>query len=307
METFEDLIQIVIPCFNGEEFLMETLISIKNQTYRNFDCLMINDCSDDNSDEIFQGFANIDSRFRVLHNSQNKGESYSVNRGWLNRRGRLICILSCDDPQPNDWLEEMYNFYTCNSGIGFIVYYPNRIVVDQNGKFVRQEILLDWSESHLIDDLLCVPSVGALIDTSLLPEDFLPRVEKVEFPSDLIQYLKIAEFGSGLRHPAFFCVWREHKGGKSADKKLRLSKNFVSGMSLYLKTQETGFKMAIETPVLAHTIGILGKEFPLPKAIAVGIRVYLSEFSILNLNPYELLRISVRYIRRRWNRGKQQF
>jgi glutathione peroxidase-family protein len=38
------------------------------------------------------------------------GESFSVNRGWANKSGKLITIISCDDPQPNDWLKEMVKF-----------------------------------------------------------------------------------------------------------------------------------------------------------------------------------------------------
>lgn len=307
MESYGDLIQIVIPCFNGEEFLKETLISVQNQTYKHFDCLMIDDGSNDKSFEIFQDFAKNDKRFRVLQNSENRGESHSVNQGWANKRGSLISILSCDDPQPNDWLEEMHGFYKSHSERKFIVYYPNRIVIDGLGNLIRREVLLDWSESHVIDDLLCVASVGALIDTSLLPVNFEPRIEGVKFPSDLIQFLKIARFGPGLRHPTYSCVWREHFGGKSADDKKNLSKEFVSGMSLYTRTQEIGFKMVSETSIFAHAVGILREESSLPRAIVVGIKIYLSEFSLLNLNLTALLKMIYRYIGRRRNRNKPRF
>jgi len=307
MVTQGDLVQIIIPCFNGEEFLKETLTSIQNQTYVDFDCLMIDDGSDDKSFGIFNDFVKNDSRFRVFRNSINRGESFSVNRGWANKRGNLVSILSCDDPQPDDWLEKMYLFYKCHAKSNFIVYYPNRLVIDRWGNFVRKEILLDWSESLLVDDLLCVASVGALIDTSLLPNDFEPRIEEVRFPSDLIQYLKIVNFGSGIRHPAFFCVWREHLGGKSAEDKTRLSKEFVLGMSLYKKSQTSGDNMIEVTSIFAHIVGILRKEFSLPIAIGLGMKIYLREFSIRSLNLFSVLKIVARYMRRSKSRKKLRF
>jgi len=304
MSTQGDLVQIVIPCFNGEEFLRETLFSIQNQTYANFDCLMIDDGSEDDSLKIFGDFSQSDPRFRAMQNSENRGESYSVNRGWANKRGNLVSILSCDDPQPDDWLEEMYLFYKSHAKNNFVVYYPNRVVINQSGDFVRREMLLEWSESSLIDDLLCVASVGALIDTSLLPNDFEPRIEEVRFPSDLIQYLKIVEFGSGIRHPNFFCVWREHLGGKSADDRTRLAQEFVLGMSIYIKSKTFGSNKIGETSVFAHTVGILRKEFRLPGAIGIGMKIYLTQFSIKSLNLFSLLKIVARYLRRSKNKEK---
>ena len=80
MGTSGELVQIVIPCFNGQKYLEETLVSIQNQTHKNFDCLMVNDGSIDDSLSIFLRFAQGDPRFRLLQNERNLGESHTVNR-----------------------------------------------------------------------------------------------------------------------------------------------------------------------------------------------------------------------------------
>ena len=77
-----DLIQIVIPCFNGEDYLEETLLRVKNQINQNFDCLIIDDASTDNSFEIANQFVTQDTRFRIFKNIRNLAESASANRGW---------------------------------------------------------------------------------------------------------------------------------------------------------------------------------------------------------------------------------
>lgn len=298
MDSQGDLVQIVIPCFNGAEFLEETLYSIQNQSYRNFDCLMIDDGSTDNTSRIFDDFAQHDSRFRVLKNLENQGESFSVNRGWQNRRGDLITFVSCDDPQPSDWLNEMISFYKFHAHGDYIVYYPNRIVIDQHGDLLRKETLFDWSDSLLFIDLLCVPSVGAIINCSLLPKNFEPRIVGVKYPSDLVQYLKIAEIGSGLRHPTYYSVWREHENGKSAEDVLNLTKDFLVGMKIYMESQQSGSKIVEESIVFAHAVGKLRKKYSLLKSLVIGFQLYLEKFSIQSLKPFMLVIIFIRFISR---------
>jgi glycosyltransferase involved in cell wall biosynthesis len=294
-----DLVQVVIPCFNGEKYLAGTLRSIQHQTHTDFDCLIIDDGSNDNTLSIINTFIAQDARFRVLRNLENKGESYSVNKGWNNKHGNLITFVSSDDPQPNDWLAEMVTFFKSNSNGNYIVYYPNRLVIDHMGNHLRSEVLLDWSESHLFIDLNCLVSVGALIDSSLLPANFEPRIVDVKYPSDLVQLLKIAQFGSGLRHPTYFCVWREHPDGKSAEDKFSLSKEFISGMDHYFNSQLAKSKKVHKTSIFAQTVGLLRRKYSLPKSLFLGICLYLEKFSIRGLNPFMLLRIYVRYRSRR--------
>jgi glycosyltransferase involved in cell wall biosynthesis len=293
MNNREDLVQIVIPCFNGAEYLEETLSSIQKQTFQNFDCLLIDDGSTDNTSNILRSIAVNDSRFRVIKNHQNEGESFSVNRGWINKQGKLISILSCDDPQPEDWLETITDFREKNPG--FVVYYPNRIVIDEKGAFLRREELFDWSISLLEEDLLCIVSVGAIIDSTLLPDDFLPRIPEVIFPSDLIQYLKIAKFGSGLRHPSFFAVWREHKKSKSAEDKRILAREFTRGMSKYLGTFHKEQRRISESVIFAHVVRILQSEFTLIASVVVGFRIFLGEFDFKSLRVTHLMKIIIRF------------
>jgi|688.fasta_scaffold344876_2 glycosyltransferase involved in cell wall biosynthesis len=301
MHDSRDLVQIIIPCFNGEEYLEETLCSIQNQTYKNFDCLMIDDGSNDLSTSIFKAFTLSDSRFRMLKNETNCGESFSVNRGWSNKRGSLVSILSCDDPQPSDWLEALVTFRESNPG--YIVYYPNRNVIDEKGNSLRQEILFDWSATLLERDLLCVVSVGAIIDTAFLPSDFLPRISEVVFPSDLIQYLRISHFGTGLRHPYFFSVWREHNRSKSADDKGILAQEFTDAMCLYLNSLTKVERRVQGSAVFANVVRILQGEFSLLKSFTVGLRIFNNKFGLKTLNFLELLKILIRFRQRKALRG----
>jgi len=297
MHDSRDMVQIIIPCFNGEEYLEETLHSIQNQTHNNFDCLMIDDGSTDLSTSIFKTFALSDSRFRMLKNDTNRGESFSVNRGWNNKCSSLVSILSCDDPQPRDWLEVLVTFRESNPG--YIVYYPNRNVIDEKGTSLRQESLFDWSTSLLERDLLCIVSVGAIIDTTFLPSDFSPRISEIVFPSDLIQYLRISHFGNGLRHPYYFSVWREHKKSKSADDKRDLAQEFTDAMCLYLNSLTKDERKIQGSAVFANVVRILQGEFSLLKSFTVGFSIFHNKFELKTLNFLELIKILFRFHQRK--------
>ena len=62
----EPLVSIVVPVYNGEKYLEETLNVLKNQTYKNFEVIMVDDISTDNSVQILEKFANEDERFKLI-------------------------------------------------------------------------------------------------------------------------------------------------------------------------------------------------------------------------------------------------
>jgi glycosyltransferase involved in cell wall biosynthesis len=240
---------------------------------------MIDDGSYDDSSLIFANFAQIDERFRLLKNEKNLGESSSVNKGWSNRKGNLVCVLSCDDPQPDKWLEEMVAFYEQNSNSNYIVFYPNRNTIDSSGQLLRSDQLLDWKNDSVNEDFICIPSVGAIIDCSKLPSDFTPRNALVDYPSDLIQYMEISKFGSGLRHPTFYCNWRMHKENKSSINARNFAKGLEDGIKTYFQNdgrQMSSFqKLSLTSQVfwLSNRTSRVNLLFSLPQLLSQLLKV----------------------------------
>lgn len=91
-----NLISIVIPCYNQAEWLNESLLSVFNQTYSNWECIIINDGSTDKSEEIAKVWVNKDSRFRYYY-QKNKGVSAARNFGLEKAKGNYIQFLDADD------------------------------------------------------------------------------------------------------------------------------------------------------------------------------------------------------------------
>lgn len=95
-------ISIIVPCYNGEKYLCLCLESIERQKYTNWECLIINDGSTDNSLKIITDFSNRDSRFKVL-NKENGGASSARNIGIDHATGEWITFIDSDDTIDKDY------------------------------------------------------------------------------------------------------------------------------------------------------------------------------------------------------------
>ena len=88
---------IITPIYNAEDFLEETLQSILDQTYSDWESILINDNSTDKSLEIAKKFAQLDSRFKIINKSESGGAAKARNTGIQEARGRFISFLDSDD------------------------------------------------------------------------------------------------------------------------------------------------------------------------------------------------------------------
>ena len=86
------MISVIVPFYNTEKYLEECLASVRGQTFSDFECLMIDDGSTDNSRVIAQSFANADGRFKLL-NKEHVGFPEAKNIGLDNAQGEYIAFL----------------------------------------------------------------------------------------------------------------------------------------------------------------------------------------------------------------------
>lgn len=96
------IFSIIIPCYNQGHFLGDALNSILNQDYENFEVIIINDGSTDNTIEITSNYLKKDSRFKLV-NQKNQGLSAARNTGLKNASGKFILFLDADDWLENDF------------------------------------------------------------------------------------------------------------------------------------------------------------------------------------------------------------
>lgn len=97
-------ISIVIPAYNRAKVIGETLESVLRQKEEDFECLVIDDCSTDETVGVVALFEQQDARIRLVRNETNRGACYSRNRGLEIAKGQFICFLDSDDLLAKDYL-----------------------------------------------------------------------------------------------------------------------------------------------------------------------------------------------------------
>ncbi|MBO4617278.1 MAG: glycosyltransferase family 2 protein [Lachnospiraceae bacterium] len=111
------MVSIIVPLYNAEKFIWETVQSVINQTYKDFELLLVDDCSTDRS--LAAAEAINDSRVRVIRQEQNAGAYAARNRGLSEAKGRYIAFLDADDKWESTKLEDTLKFME-EKGAGFV-------------------------------------------------------------------------------------------------------------------------------------------------------------------------------------------
>jgi len=103
------MISVIVPVYNVETYLEECLDSIQNQTYTDFEVLLVNDGSTDGSQAICERYCQADKRFRLM-NQTNQGQSVARNTGVTASRGEFIAFVDSDDIILPNYLETLMNY-----------------------------------------------------------------------------------------------------------------------------------------------------------------------------------------------------
>ncbi len=125
-------ISVIMSVYNQARYLLEGVNSILNQTFKDFEFIIIDDGSKDRSWKIIQEFAQKDQRIKPFQNKQNKGLTYSLNRGLKLARGKYIARQDADEISLPKRLAYQYSYLRKNPAV-FLVG-AGAIVIDQSGQ-----------------------------------------------------------------------------------------------------------------------------------------------------------------------------
>ena len=92
-----DLVSIITPVFNSENFIEATLNSVKNQSYNNWEHILVDDCSSDHSAKLIEELAKKDSRIKFVKLTENSGPAVARNKAIDLAKGRYLAFLDADD------------------------------------------------------------------------------------------------------------------------------------------------------------------------------------------------------------------
>ena len=132
----EELISVIMPSYNTASYIAETVQSVLAQTYQNWELIIVDDCSTDDTDEVIKPFL-ADGRIRYFKNEKNSGAAVSRNRALREAKGKWIAFLDSDDLWLPEKLEKQIAFMKEN---GYHFSYTDYMEIDEasrpNGKTV---------------------------------------------------------------------------------------------------------------------------------------------------------------------------
>lgn len=170
-----NLVSIITPSYKSEKFIAQTLESVLSQTYQNWEMIIVDDVSPDNSNEIIEDYCKKDNRIKLIKLEKNSGPAVSRNRAIEEAKGRYIAFLDADDLWYPEKLEKQIKFLDENN-LAFT--YSSYNLIDEEGNklgvFITQE-------SINYNGMLKTCSVGcltAIYDTKKLGKIFMPNILK---------------------------------------------------------------------------------------------------------------------------------
>lgn len=111
----EELVSIIVPVYNSEKFIKNTIKTVEKQTYENWELLLVNDCSTDNSKKIIEEYEKKDKRIKLIDLEQNSGAAIARNTGIDRANGKYIAFLDSDDLWEKEKLEKQIKFIKNNN------------------------------------------------------------------------------------------------------------------------------------------------------------------------------------------------
>jgi len=200
-----DLISVIMPVYNVEKYLEEAIQSVQNQTFGNFELIIIDDSSTDSSKKIALDFAAKDARIRVVENRYDKGLAGALNTGLDEAKGAIIARADGDDVNRPNRLQVQYDFLRKYHDIAIVGtgYRTFGGSVSKNIFHPSGSIELAWK--FLTDTYFCHPTV--MFRKTVLSS--IPRYpntgsEDFAFFSDVLHKHK------GVNIPAALLDYRQH-------------------------------------------------------------------------------------------------
>ena len=245
VENGGELISIIIPIYNTDQYLRQCLDSIINQSYKNFEVLLINDGSVDDSATICKEYVEKDSRIRYFE-KENGGVSSARNLGLKNAKGNYITFVDSDDWVEENYLEVLYNAlkenkvdvaisthkdFNMDDDLYYLPFYSEeQLHILDIGKVARDEFLELFPElSSVSHDFSCVASklFKADLVKNLLFDESVNYGEDLDFFFSM--YLKISSVFY-VNKPTY--IYRQHQQSASNN---CLESHAISEIRIYEK------------------------------------------------------------------------
>ncbi|MGD6892050.1 glycosyltransferase family 2 protein [Bacillus mobilis] len=203
-------VSVITPSYNSIQFIGETILSVQNQSYENWEMIIVDDASTDQSLEKIKELIEGDSRIRVLSLKENGGAAKARNLAIAEARGRYIAFLDSDDIWlPHKLQTQLLFMEETNAAFSYAAYR----LIDENGNELNREVNVPRSvDYHRLAGNTIIGCLTVMIDREKIPHIEMPSVQ----PEDTALWLNLLHEG------------HEAKGIQQVLAKYRIVANSVS-------------------------------------------------------------------------------
>jgi glycosyltransferase involved in cell wall biosynthesis len=251
----QPLVSVIMPVYNGEKFLRDSIESILNQTYKNFEFIIVDDGSTDNSVRIIKEYQKKDKRIKLIENKKNLGQSKSLKIGLKNTKGFYYSKMDCDDISDKNRLEKELDFLEKNKD--YVIVGSNLEIIDEDKKKIGYRFYPQ--ENKEIKKTLIFKSPFAYPSTMIKLELLKTIIydEKYLYCEDYDLWFKLLKYGKGKNLPDFLLKYRINKNQvKSKRLKIQL-KETIQVQRKYLFTKEYFSLLALINHLLLYLLYFL--------------------------------------------------
>lgn len=194
----EPLVSIIIPLYNSETYISEAIETVLNQTYNNWELIIIDDCSTDQSYNIVTNYQKNDERINLLKLTKNSGSAVARNLGIKEAKGDFIAFLDSDDLWEKNKLENQINFMIINKY--FFTYTDYSIINEEKNtiKVIKAPKILTYQKELLYNH---IGTSTVVYNSSILGKIYFPDLRKRQDYACWLRILKNNINGYGLNIP----------------------------------------------------------------------------------------------------------
>lgn len=219
------LVSIVTPVFNSERFIKETIQSVINQSYQNWEHILVDDCSSDNSTNIIKEYTTIDPRIKFFKLDRNSGSGPARNLAIKIAQGRYIAFIDSDDVWIPDKLKRQVNFMlekdcaVCHASYGYI---------DETGKEIRRPYLVSSNPveyKYLLKrtDISCLT---AMFDQDKIGKFYMPKLRRKQDYGLWLNILRVGNISVPYNRNEILAYYRQHSGSATSNKRVLITKHY---------------------------------------------------------------------------------
>lgn len=186
----EDMVSIITPVYKCEKLIEETIKCVLNQTYKNWEWLLVDDCTPDNSAEIIKKYQEKDNRIKYFKLNENSGAAIARNKALSESRGRFVAYLDADDLWRNNKLEKQVSFMKENEYAFSCTDYEK---IDENGNSLNKIVTIPKEVTYeLFLRNTIIQTVGVMVDTKLTGKEIIkmPNIRRRQDAATWCQLLK---------------------------------------------------------------------------------------------------------------------